>query len=175
MNNVAPNIPTPRYEALCRFLIMVAVVVWLGGFTFYAAVVIPTAHDVLGTHLEVGFITQKVTHWLNLGGGLTMLALAANIWLLKRSGVSGLRPLVITWSILVSSLIILLVLHPHLDIFLDGTEHEIAHRVDFYAWHRVYLIVATIQWCAAVVHLWYVLARWRLPAVSVTTRAHATT
>ena len=160
MNTTEPNMPPPRYEALGRFLIMAIVMVWLGGFTFYAAVVIPTAQHVLGTHLEVGFITQQVTHWLNLGAGLTILALAANLWLLKRNGVLGMRPLGITWSVLVVSLIILLVLHPRLDRFLDETEHEVSHRADFYGWHRAYLIVATIQWCAAVVHLWFVLLSW---------------
>lgn len=160
MNDAAPNIPTARCGVLFRFVTMAIIIVWLGGFTFYAAVVIPTAHHVLGTHLEVGFITRQVTHWLNLGGALTVLALAANLWLLRCDGVLGLRPLALTWCILVMSLITLLVLHPHLDSFLDEVEHEIAHRTDFYVWHRAYLIVATIQWCAAIVHLWYVLARW---------------
>lgn len=164
MNQQVPNVTTPRHEALCRFLIMATVVVWLGGFTFYAAVVIPTAHHVLGTHLEAGFITQQVTQWLNLSGGLSVLALAANLWRAKRSGVSGLRPLVITWILLLLTLSGLLVLHPHLDSFLDVTEHEISRRPDFYAWHRTYLIIATMQWCAAFVHLWYVLDRWRAPA-----------
>jgi len=51
-----------------RFFVWCALVVWLGGFTFYGAVVIPTAHRILGTHLDVGFITQEVTRWRDLSG-----------------------------------------------------------------------------------------------------------
>ena len=41
---------------------------WLGGFTFYSAVVIPVLHDRLGSPLETGLVTQRVTDALNLLG-----------------------------------------------------------------------------------------------------------
>lgn len=165
MSTPNPLAVTAWYDAPSRFLIMIIFMVWFGGFTFYGAVVIPTAHHVLGTHLEVGFLTQRVTHWLNLGGGITILALAVNLWLLKRNGVSDLRPLMVTWAMLILTLIGLLVLHQHLDQYLDEVEHVISKRTDFYAWHRIYLLFATIQWCAAIAHLWYVMARWRTLAI----------
>src|SRR5689334_8725515 len=51
-----------------RFIVISAIAFWLGGFTFYAGVAIPTGVEVLGTHKAVGFITQGVTRWLNVAG-----------------------------------------------------------------------------------------------------------
>jgi hypothetical protein len=49
-----------------RFLAFAAVAFWLGGFTFYAGVVIPVGIRVLGGHVRQGFITQQVTQWINV-------------------------------------------------------------------------------------------------------------
>src|SRR5207247_5841896 len=58
-----------------RFLVIVALGFWLGGFAFYAGVVIHTGHRVFGGMRETGFLTQQVTGWLNVSGvaALTIL------------------------------------------------------------------------------------------------------
>src|SRR6266478_146500 len=53
-------------KRILRFLTIVAVAIWFGGFTFYSTVVIATAQEVLHSHLRAGLITQQVTRWLNL-------------------------------------------------------------------------------------------------------------
>jgi hypothetical protein len=60
---------------LRRFLFVAAVAFWIGGFTFYGSIVIPTGIQVLHGHVKQGFITQQVTNWLNLSGviGLPIL------------------------------------------------------------------------------------------------------
>src|SRR5436190_19571918 len=65
-------------ELMRRYLFTVATALWLGGFTFYSTVVIHTGHRVLGGLLEVGFVTQRVTSWLNLIGVVALLVL---LWL----------------------------------------------------------------------------------------------
>src|SRR2546421_12981299 len=60
-----------------RFLVIVALGFWLGGFTFYAGVVIHTGHRVVGGMRETGFLTQQVTGWLNVSG---VAALAILLW-----------------------------------------------------------------------------------------------
>src|SRR5260370_16274673 len=55
-----------------RVLVLAALMFWQGGFTFYAAVVVPVGQDVLGSHLAQGFITRQVTNYLNLAGGLAL-------------------------------------------------------------------------------------------------------
>ena len=51
---------------LRRFLVLIALFFWQGGFTFYAAVVVPVGQQVLHSHLRQGFVTQQVTNYLNL-------------------------------------------------------------------------------------------------------------
>lgn len=54
-----------------RFLCLVSLSVWAGGFTFYSAVVIPVLHESLGS-LETGYVTQRVTDYLNAVGGVAV-------------------------------------------------------------------------------------------------------
>jgi hypothetical protein len=51
-----------------RFLGLLGLIVWVGGFTFYSAGVIPVLHDVTPSR-DAGRITQRVTDRLNLRGG----------------------------------------------------------------------------------------------------------
>ena len=44
---------------LRRFLVLIALFFWQGGFTFYAAVVVPVGQQVLHSHLRQGFVTQS--------------------------------------------------------------------------------------------------------------------
>src|SRR5262249_56597146 len=61
---------------LRRFLVLIALFFWQGGFTFYAAVVVPIGQQVLNSHLRQGFITQQVTNYLNLSGAIALVPLA---------------------------------------------------------------------------------------------------
>src|ERR1700746_354095 len=58
-----------------RWLLLWALMFWQGGFTFYGGVVVPVGSAVLGSEREQGFITRKVTNYLNLAG-----AVALAIW-----------------------------------------------------------------------------------------------
>lgn len=141
-----------------RFLVLLAFAIWFGGLTFYAVVVIPTAHAVLRSHLRVGFITQGVTHWIN-AAGVAVLALLMWDYLAARKG-GPRRPRLSTWSVMVIAQAALLALHPVLDSRLDATSKDIAEPDRFYELHRVYLLVTTAQWAAALPHLWTVLREW---------------
>src|SRR5436190_15643209 len=74
-----PTRLSAHWEILRRYLFTVATALWLGGFTFYSTVVIHTGHRVLGGLLEVGFVTQRVTSWLNLIGVVALLILLWNV------------------------------------------------------------------------------------------------
>ncbi len=61
---------------LRRFVVLCALGLWLGGLTFYTLRVIRAAHQVVGSHLKVGFITRQATTDLNLiGAGALALML----------------------------------------------------------------------------------------------------
>jgi hypothetical protein len=134
-----------RDEALlfCRFIAIVAMTIWLGGFMFYGGLVVPILDDALGSY-EAGMITRQVTNRLNVVGVVTV-----SWWFLlarveRRRGsrwvsASRLGLLIVTTL----GLVALAVLHVIMDGVLDSRELR-----GFRSWHRLYLMVSTGQWLA---------------------------
>jgi hypothetical protein len=119
---------------------------WMGGFAFYFAVVVPTGGKVLGGS-EQGFVTQHVTHWLNLIG---MAALALMLWdaIARRS-----RLLLVSWTLLAILQVGLLVMHRQLDVLIDAPARAVTNDTRFHAWHEWYESVATIQFVVGLIYL----------------------
>lgn len=140
--------------ARLRFLsVVLLLAVWWGGFTFYALVVVPTGHHVLRSKVRQGFITQQVTNKLNALGAVTLAALAWQVVAVRRAkSRRWLRIATISWTALAVTLALLFWLHPHLDALLDPVARSVADDAKFYALHRWYLIVATVQWLAGMIH-----------------------
>jgi hypothetical protein len=125
-----------------RWAALAGLTVWLGGFTFYSAVVIPLLHDELGGP-DAGAITGKVTDPLNAFG----VAAVAAWWVMtafegRAAGSAPARAirralLALTTAILLG----LIALHPVLDARLASGSMR-----DFYRLHQVYLIASTVQW-----------------------------
>jgi hypothetical protein len=117
----------------------------MGGFTFYAVFVIPIGSRLLGS-VEQGLVTQQVSKWMNLCGllALTILLPGAR----RTPWLAG------SWTFMAASLAALLWLHPRLDALIDSSLRAVTHEARFYRWHQVYLATVTLQWCAAIVHLW---------------------
>ncbi|MFL5342786.1 MAG: hypothetical protein ACJ8F7_21850 [Gemmataceae bacterium] len=143
-----------------RFALLVALMFWQGGFTFYGAVVVPVGASVLGSELSQGFITREVTNYLN-AAGVVALALWTVDLATERGGRPGLRrtrwPL---WLLLAAALAALLWLHTlmdaHFPLLLD--------RRGFRALHRTYLVISTAQWAVSLMLLAYTLHSWMKPA-----------
>jgi hypothetical protein len=51
-----------------RYLLLLALMFWQGGFSFHGAVVVPVGNEVLGSHLEQGYITRSASNYLNWAG-----------------------------------------------------------------------------------------------------------
>ena len=62
-------------RTLRRFLVLLVLMCWQGGFTFYTAVVVPIGTAVLETALAQGWITRQVTVYLNLAGAAALVML----------------------------------------------------------------------------------------------------
>ena len=120
---------------------------WIGGLTFYALVVIPSGASVVGDTTQ-GFITQRVTGWMNWIG---VLALAALMPSLSR------RWMIATWACMALALAVLFAIHARMDAILDSEAMEIFNRAAFASWHQKYLLATTVQWLAGMAHLWGVL------------------
>jgi hypothetical protein len=141
-----------------RFLFVSAVAFWLGGFTFYTSVVVHIGGRTLGT-VRQGFITQRVTDWLNVSGAIALPLIFWNMAAIWRQRGRALRfALAATWFVMALVQVGLFVLHPMMDRYLDvGTKHVLDYE-RFDHLHYVYLMSSTVQWAAGLIHVWCAVA-----------------
>jgi hypothetical protein len=133
---------------------------WMGGFTFYTLIVIPTGGKVLdGGERDVGFITQQVTNWLNWMGVAALPVLGWNVWA-EGKGILR-RLLAVCWLGMALTQVGLFILHPILDGMLETQTHKIHGGSVFFDWHRRYMAVASLQWLAALTYMWIAIFIWR--------------
>jgi len=142
-----------------RFAVLAAFFFWVGGFTFYTAVVVPIGTELLGRDGQ-GFITRDVTRRINLAAAVSLTLLFADLFV--TSGTPRARWGL--WLFMTACQVALFWLHAHLDAHLDPATHSIRERPSFYQWHRVYLWLHTVQWAAALLTLWLWLRAGGTPA-----------
>lgn len=158
-----------------RFLVIAAIAFWLGGFTFYSGVAIPIGVEVLGTHKAVGFITQRVTNWLNVSGVIALTILLANtLALWKGRGKLPRNTLLATWIAMAMIEVELIALHPVMDRLLTSRPvREILNPDRFDLLHHLYLISTTVQWVFGMIHVWCVAVAWQHPIRTPGPSAHS--
>jgi hypothetical protein len=143
-----------------RFLVLIALMFWQGGFTFYASVVVPVGQDVLGSHFAQGLITRHVTKYLNLSGAVALLVLALDLAAARETAwVRRTRWLL--WLGMVVALVVLVQLHPILDRNVNAEAQTILDYATFTPMHRLYLWVSTVQWGCGLLYAWLTLRAWR--------------
>ena len=143
-----------------RLLVLTALMFWTGGFTFYAAVVVPVGAEVLGSHREQGYITQKVSNYLNVSGAVALLLLAWDAAATRDSSPWRCRSRWLTWLGMALSLAALVALHLHLDALL-AHESSAFPVSEFRPLHRLYLWTSTEQWGFAVLYTMLTICTWR--------------
>jgi hypothetical protein len=147
---------------LRRFLVLAALMFWQGGFTFYAAVVVPVGQQVLPTPMDQARVTRQVTNYLNLAGGVSLLLLA---WDAAVSGDPSRRRRWLrwlAWASMVLALGLLVWLHVYLDEWLDAAAAAARDPHTFRILHRCYLWISTMQWAGGVVYALLALRAWRV-------------
>jgi hypothetical protein len=144
---------------LRRFLVIQTLMLWQGGFLFYAVFVVPTGTEVLGGAFAQGRITRLVTQSLNWIG---VAAVAIFAWELLQAGLPrpNLKWLWGAWTVMVLSLAGLFAIHPRLSDLADFNTLTLADRDRFRLWHGAYLCVSTAQWLAALLFAFVLLAGW---------------
>jgi hypothetical protein len=144
-----------------RFVLLLCLAFWQGGFMFYGGVVVTVGASVLGSETEQGFITQSVTNYLNVAGAVCVtvwgVALACDTRLSSRLG----RLCWGLWSGIAISLGLLIGLHLVMDHRLDSAGHTILDEQSFLQLHEAYITTSTIQWLLCVALLGLTLAAWR--------------
>lgn len=148
-----------------RFVFLLTVFFWQGGFTFYTAVVVPIGTRELDSPVEQGFITREVTNYLNLAGGVCLTFWAIELWC--QNHVTTYRRLRwALWGVLAVGLVVLIAMHPVLDSMLIVENHDIVNPPRFRLLHRIYLWISTVQWFAGIALLHRTVAAWFAPPES---------
>ncbi len=143
-------------RCLRRILLLLALMLWQGGFMFYAGVVVPIGSQVLGSDLAQGFITKEVTgamHWFGLAA---LLIWAWEIWAEPRHRV----PRQGVWLLLLILLLAQFALRASMNQLLDSEAFRVIDRSQFYTLHQTYLILTTLQWAAALLLLGWTVRTW---------------
>jgi hypothetical protein len=148
-------------RTLRRYLVLVALMFWLGGFTFYASVVVPIGTDVLGSALRQGFITRRVTYWLNVAAVAALAVLVLDTWLTRDPARWRSRTRAGLWLFMALCQAALLVLHAHLESLIQARGLIVLDPAAFRPPHRAYLWTHTLQWAAALVFIGLTLRAWR--------------
>jgi hypothetical protein len=139
---------------LRRFLVVQALLVWQGGFFFYAAVVVPIGTDVHGSFGQ-GMVTRHVTDWANVIGAIAVLILAWDQLANRESRWCRVTRWGL-WAIMAGVLPALALIHIRIEPYIDST----MDYATFYLWHRIYLYVATAQWVAGLGYVAVMLRAW---------------
>lgn len=140
-----------------RLLVLAAFAFWQGGFTFYAAVVVPIGAEVLGSAAEQGRITRPVTGYMNLAGAVAIAIFSADVTAVAPRRRSRALILVAEIALLVA----LIVIRSHLEGMIEHDSAFPADRAAFRPWHRLYLWLSTAQWALAIAFLALTLSAWR--------------
>ncbi|HTU90342.1 MAG TPA: hypothetical protein VMF69_09730 [Gemmataceae bacterium] len=145
---------------LRRFLVLIALFFWQGGFTFYASVVVPIGQQVFGPSRQ-GFVTRQVTVYLNLAGAAALLVLLGDLLVERDTSKWRRASRWLLWTGMVLTLLWLFQLHGQLDELLVVKGRIIRDADAFHLRHRLYLWVSTVQWACGLLYLWTILAIWR--------------
>jgi hypothetical protein len=162
MPSVLKSSAAELFETARRVLVVLGLCLWFGGFTFYTLVVIHTGHRVFDSRVEVGFLTQAVTHCLNLIGAGALGLMLWNVfagWSRQNRFIRG--TLLSTWLLAAGIELALFVLHPRLDALLDSQTRTIISRHEFKGLHLLYINLSTTQWVATIVYICASVWAWR--------------
>lgn len=148
-----------RFPIVWRWILLAAYAFWLGGFVFYAAVVVPIGTDVLQSRVEQGFITRQVSYWINVSGAVALTLFALDLLMPPRRMRWGMLSL---WLGMAIAQGVLMWMHPRIDMHMDLETHRVLERTIFRPMHKIYLWTHTVQWLIGCVYLALLLRRWRI-------------
>jgi hypothetical protein len=144
-----------------RFFWLQCLILWQGGFVFYAAVVVPIGTELLASPATQGLITLRVTPWLN-AFGVAYLLIAA---LEQSVADDGHSPRILArwwlWIGLAVGQYLLFPLHDVLLFFMNDGLDYVQMRPQFQFTHGVYLSISTVLWVLALFHAGLTLAAWQ--------------
>jgi Domain of unknown function (DUF4149) len=132
--------------SLLRFLMLLSLVVWLGGITFFAFVLAPTVFSVLPTRELAGTVVNRtlpVLHWMGVVSGIVFLATSMSYAAITTGSAQALAPrhiLVVLMLVLtlVSMFVVssrMMALRAEMGV-IDNVPLDDARRVEFNRLHH---------------------------------------
>jgi len=146
-------------HSLRRFLVVQVLLLWQGGFLFYAACVVPVGTHVHGAAAQ-GAITARVTDVLNVLGVIALAVLALDLNFTRDPNARRRACRAWSWSIAFVCQALLFYFHLELEGLMDKGRTQVTDHTAFYSLHRVYLCISTLQWLACVLLTWWTLRAW---------------
>ena len=128
---------------------------------FYGAVVVPVVRERMrdaGMMPEAGRITQTVTQWMNLAGTLAVLVMFADLWV---SPAYLKRWRWLAWLGMAVPQPVLVWLHNEMSTQMADPGFFRSDLGPFLTWHRIYLLLNTLQWAAGMAFVILSLRVWR--------------
>lgn len=120
-----PDGTSPTFlRSAWRFLVLAPFIYWVGGFTFYTAVVVPIGTEQLGRDGQ-GFITREVTKRINLAAAVSLVLLFADLFVTRGTP----RTRAALWLLMAACQAALFWLHAYLDAHLDPATHGVRAAV----------------------------------------------
>ncbi len=141
-----------------QFLLVQALLLWQGGFLFYASFVVPVGTEILGSSFEQGRITRHVTNSMNAVGAAALLIFA---WNLLAGAPRYRRSRWGCWAVMALGLLALVLIHSKLEELTDFDAREFSDHRQFRYLHRLYLWISTFQWLASLAFTVLTLMAWR--------------
>ena len=139
------------------FLLLVVYALAFGGFTFYAAFVVPTGGRVLAPTTQ-GFVTREVVPWLNYFALATAVLFVVEIFLRRKSANRISAFYFFPAAIIFVCFGVLVYIYPQMNALLDDEQMAVLDAEKFYGLHRVYLWASTFQWLSLVATGWAISA-----------------
>jgi hypothetical protein len=140
-----------------RFVVFLSLMFSFGGFTFYAAVVVPIGGRVFGI-TEQGFVTRQVTVVLNAATAVTIaMLLWETIAGRKMRARSATATLLMLTTGMAAAGLLLVQLHPRLESHLNVEALTVTDGEQFYRWHQYYLWASAAQCLLTLPVIWKLL------------------
>jgi hypothetical protein len=144
-----------------RFVLLQALMIWQGGFLFYAAFVVPAGTQALGSAGAQGAITARVTDTMNELGLFALAMLALDLGLTRDANIKRTTMRWWCWCIAFLCHGLLFYFHFLLDAFMDTVRTRIVIGPPFRPVHRMYLWTISVQWFCCLILLWFNVQAWR--------------
>jgi len=154
--------PTRAALAVWRFLAVLSIALWLGGFTFHTSVTLRVGGEILGG-LEQGYVTQAALgrlHWFGAAMILMSTIDAAIHWGRLGKAARGIQAATVT--VMTIALAMLFKIHAEMSALMDADSLTRPDKGAFSPLHQQYQKFASALWLCSLVELGAMLHAHRL-------------